>query len=362
VRQGVRKEAAQMSELQLGLLGIGVLVVIGVLIYNKLQEARLKREAEEVFGSRHDDVLMGGRNGGSAPERPAGPAERIEPTLSALPASRGGASGMLDPRIDFIATLETDKPVAGEAISTAIVDSPVNPAKAVSWECYNRQTANWELLDAAGDYDMLRVGLQLADRKGAASQQELTDFAAMTQAVAETIGASSTLAEPAAALQRAQQLDALCADVDVQIGLNLITRGGPFPGTRIRTLAEAHGLVLETDGRFHRRDDSGLELYTLCNMEAAEFSAELTKELATTGLTLLFDVARVPGGIVTFDRFVGFTRALAEALSAGIVDDNRQPLDDAGLDKIRAQLQVLYASMENQGIPAGSALALRLFS
>jgi hypothetical protein len=351
-----------MSELQLGLLGIGVLVVVGVLIYNKLQEARLKRQAEEVFGSRHDDVLMGGRSGGAATGRPAGSVERIEPTLSALPAERGEASGVLDPRIDFIATLETDKAVAGEAISTAIVDSLANPAKAICWECYNRQTACWEPLAAGGEYDMLRVGLQLADRKGAASQQELTDFAAMAQAVAEAISASSTLAESSAALRRAQQLDALCADVDVQIGLNLIARGGPVPGTRICALAETHRLLLESDGRFHRRDDSGLELYTLCNMEAAAFSAEGMKELATKGLTLLFDVARVPGGIIAFDHFVEFTRVMAEALSAEIVDDNRQPLDDAALGKIRAQLQALYASMENQGIPAGSPLALRLFS
>jgi ZipA, C-terminal FtsZ-binding domain len=70
----------------------------------------------------------------------------------------------------------------------------------------------------------------------------------------------------------------------------------------------------------------------------------------------------VPGGIVTFDHFVAFTHALAEALPAAIVDDNRRPLDDAGLGKIRAQLQSLYASMEQQGIAAGSPLALRLFS
>jgi FtsZ-interacting cell division protein ZipA len=269
---------------------------------------------------------------------------------------------MLDPSIDFIATLATDKPVAGEAISTAIVDCLVKPAKAVSWECFNRQRARWEALAATGEYDMLRVGMQLADRKGAASQEELADFTAMAQAVAEAIGASSTLAEPAAALQRAQQLDALCADVDVQIGLNLISRGSAIPGTRIRALAEARGLVLERDGKFHRRDDSGLELYSLCNMEAAAFSAEGMKELATSGLTLLFDVARVPGGIVAFDRFVEFAQDMAEALSAGIVDDNRQPLDDAALGKIRAQLQSLYGSMENQGIASGSALALRLFS
>ncbi|MFH1043641.1 MAG: cell division protein ZipA C-terminal FtsZ-binding domain-containing protein, partial [Pseudomonadota bacterium] len=338
-----------MSELQLGLLGIGVLVLVGVLAYNRLQEARFKRQGEEAFGSRHDDVLLGGKARDTAAERSGDSIERVEPTLSAAPAWASEAGGMLDPRIDFVATLEADKAVGGEAISTAIVDSLAHPAKAVSWEGYNLQTARWEPLAAAGEYQILRVGMQLADRKGAASQQELTDFSAMAQAVAEAIGARSTLAEPGAALQRARQLDALCVDVDVQIGLNLVSRGGAVPGTRVRALAEAHGLTLERDGRFHRRDETGLELYTLCNMEEAAFSAEGMKELATRGLTLLFDVARVPGGIVAFDRFVEFTRTLADALSAGIVDDNRQPLDDAGLGKIRAQLQGLYASMEQQG-------------
>ena len=209
---------------------------------------------------------------------------------------------------------------------------------------------------------MLRAGLQLADRKGAASQQDLADFSAMVQAVAEAIGASCTLAEAAAALQRAQQLDALCADVDVQIGLNLIARSGALAGTKIRAFAEANGFSLEHDGRFCRRDEAGLELYTLRNMESPGFSAEGMKTLTTKGLTLLFDVARVPGGIVAFDRYVEFTRALAEALSAAIVDDNRRPLDETALGKIRAQLQALYAGMEQQGISAGSPLALRLFA
>jgi hypothetical protein len=344
-----------MSELQLGLLGIGILVVVGVLAYNKLQERRLRRQADDAFGSRHDDVLMGGGGAGAA-------AGRREPTYTELPAAQEESSGTLDPRIDSIAILEAASPAAGETISTAIVDSSISPSRTVTWECFNRQTSRWEPLAAAGEYQTLRVGLQLADRKGAVSEQEMADFGAMAQAVAAAIGASSTLPETGAALKRARQLDALCSDVDVQIGLNLMTRGGGAPGTRIRALAEAHGLVLERDGRFHRRDDIGLELYTLCNAEETAFSAEGMKELSTKGLTLLFDVARAPGGIATFDRFVEFAHTLSDALSAAIVDDNRQLLDDAALGKIRAQLQALYASMEQQGIPAGSPLALRLFS
>jgi len=347
-----------MSELQLGLLGIGALVVAGVLIYNKLQEARLRRQSEAAFGSRHDDVLLRGK---AASRRPAA-AERIEPTLSAPPGESAVAACTLDPGIDFIVNLDTQVAVAGEAISTAIVDSLSSPAKAVGWEGYNRQTASWEPLAASGEYGRLRAGLQLADRKGAASEQDLSDFSVMVQAVAEAIAATTSSADPAGALQQAQKLDALCADVDVQIGLNLAARSGTIAGTRIRALAEAHGLRLEEDGRFCRRDESGLELYSLCNSEPQAFSAEAMKTLTTKGMTLLFDVARVPGGLATFDRFVEFVRALADALSAGIVDDNRQPLDDGGLRKIRDQLQALYAGMEQEGIPAGSPLALRLFS
>jgi ZipA, C-terminal FtsZ-binding domain len=348
-----------MSELQLSLLGIGALVVVGVLVYNKLQEARLKRQSEEAFGSRHDDVLLGTK---AATGRTAGPADRIEPVLSSAPGRATPTGGTLDPGVDFIATLQAQEPVTGEGISAAIVDSLDRPAKAVSWEGYNRQTATWEPLAAAGEYEMLRAGLQLVDRKGAASQEDLSDFGAMVQAVAEAIGASSTLSDSAAALERAQQLDGLCANVDVQIGLNLVARGSAFAGTKIRAFAEAHGLALESGGRFCRRDDAGLELYTLCNAEAPAFSAEGMKALATRGLTILFDVARAPGGIAAFDRYVEFARALAESLSAEIVDDNRRPLDEAGLNRIRAQLQALYASMEQQGISAGSPLALRLFS
>src|ERR1039458_7084043 len=102
-----------MSELQLGLLGIGVLVVLGVLAYNKLQEARLKRQAEEVFGSKHADVLLAGKSGNTASQRPAGSTERNEATLSAAPAETVTLGGALNPCIDFIVTLETDKVAAG---------------------------------------------------------------------------------------------------------------------------------------------------------------------------------------------------------------------------------------------------------
>ena len=47
-----------MTELQMGLLGLGALAVVGVLGYNKWQEARQRKQAESVLKASHPDVLL----------------------------------------------------------------------------------------------------------------------------------------------------------------------------------------------------------------------------------------------------------------------------------------------------------------
>jgi hypothetical protein len=49
-------------------------------------------------------------------------------------------------------------------------------------------------------------------------------------------------------------------------------------------------------------------------------------------------------------------------LGGQVVDDNRRPLTDGGIASIRRTLEEVLAAMEAHGIPAGSALARRLFS
>jgi FtsZ-interacting cell division protein ZipA len=52
----------------------------------------------------------------------------------------------------------------------------------------------------------------------------------------------------------------------------------------------------------------------------------------------------------------------ATTLGGQLVDDNRKPLTEAGLASIRRSLEDIVRQMESQGIPAGSALAQRLFT
>ena len=48
-----------MTDLQLGLLVLGAVAVVGVVLYNRLQERAVRREAERAFATRHADVLLG---------------------------------------------------------------------------------------------------------------------------------------------------------------------------------------------------------------------------------------------------------------------------------------------------------------
>ena len=77
-----------MTELQMGLIGLGATAVVGVLGYNKWQEYRHRKLAEAVLKPQHDDVLLA-----DAPAKVA-PAVRSEPELRAeAPAAAGGTPG-----------------------------------------------------------------------------------------------------------------------------------------------------------------------------------------------------------------------------------------------------------------------------
>ena len=129
----------------------------------------------------------------------------------------------------------------------------------------------------------------------------------------------------------AVQLDRFCADVDIAIGINVVTReGSPFSGTKIRALAEAAGLKLEPDGVFYLRGDYGDTLFTLDNHEPMPFVPEQMKTLSTSGITFLLDVPRVADALRAFDAMLAMARNFAAALGGTLVDDNRTALSDHG--------------------------------
>jgi FtsZ-interacting cell division protein ZipA len=398
-----------MTDLQLGSLIVGGVIVAAVYAFNWWQEYRYRQQAAKAFARNESDALLDVpknmvRSAGASrmepsletaelvPERfepllvepelevapayqpqpqaapvrepyiepPVAPSVAVdaapyvpEPVKVAAPVSDDSealASSLLDSSIDFVAEVH-----ATEVIAAA--DLPVfRGSKRV--QVMGSQNNRWEacLPSSRSRYKELKIGLQLADRQGALSSEQLNAFCMSVQQFADEYEAVVTFPQRSAKLTAATNLDEFCASVDVLIGLNVMAASRPFPMERVRLLAENAGLVRSPEGAFHYRSDSGKTLFTLSNYDQTPLGN------TSSGLTLLFDVPRVAGGVSVFDYFAEFAQHLSVALSGELVDDNSKPLTEASLDNIRKQLGVLYAKMDDRGIAPGSVAALRLFA
>ena len=381
-----------MSDLQIGLGMLGVVVVASVFAFNWWQERQFRRRAEDSFVSRHDDILLDQQDSiqpapvqsafvpKAAPPPPSRPTRveeqqriepRMEPQLEAASSQRAVAPAhavTLDPTlpqpdVDYIVEMRAGEFVVVEHLAK-LQQQLVGLGRRIVFSGFDYQTKTWGplTLDAAR-YTAVRAAIQLVDRSGPVTHEQLQMFGEAMRETAHSMSAIAELPEFAPALQQAALLDEFCAEVDVVVGINVIARTGQnFHGTKIRALAEAAGLHLRPDGIFHITDEHGATLFSLDNQESDPFLVDKIRSLITPGITFLLDVPRVDNGLKAFDRMVAVSRSMSDSLDGMLADDNRVMLNDTGLDKIRSQLRSIYAVMEQRGIHPGSPLALRLFS
>jgi len=354
-----------MSDLQIALAAIGLAVVGGVYAFNLWQERKLRQRLERAFEGGHDDVLLK-----TAPPQSTA-SRRIEPRLDGpaaaepvvadpAPVTTDGA----DPVIEFAADIELNEP-AGDAALRELLSQLLTlgkPARLLGWD---EAAGVWQVLGRGthGDCRRLLAALQLVNRAGPVHAPQINGFCDALRAWAGRHGGEIQIDDTAAALQAARELDAFCGEMDVAIGLNVVAQsGGAFAGEQVAAAALAAGLSLEADGMFHWRNDSGQTLFTMENHESEAFSEERLAAMQTSGLTLLLDVPRVADGAAALEQMAQAGTVIAEMLGGFVVDDNRVPLQDAGLARIKTQLQGICKTMAERQIPAGSPRAQRLFA
>lgn len=353
-----------MSDLQISLLAIGAVVVAAVYAFNIWQERQLRRRTEEAFARDHPDVLLGGAIKSDDDNEP-----RVEPMINAAspPAvalpQPAAVAGAIDPVIDFVVEVNLKTPADGAALRDDLRAALAATGKAVLAEGYAASSGDW--IDAAGgqSFQRLRFALQMSNRAGCVTQSHLSAFRDAVAEWAEARQGELKSLDLEAAHAMAVQLDRFCADVDIAIGVNVVSSdASPFTGVRIRELAEQNALRLESDGVFYARAADGAVLFTLDNHEPMPFVPEQMRSVTTGGVTFLLDVPRVAGALDALDTMVGSAKSFAAELGGKLVDDNRAPLSDGAIAAIRKQLEGILAKMEAGRIPAGGARALRLFA
>jgi FtsZ-interacting cell division protein ZipA len=406
-----------MTPLQLGLIAAGILLVVAVVLYNAWQERRMTRRLADAHRAAERPRAEGPRRS----------AERVEPTLAtpsahadgdntpAMRARQPEQSAFVPPgeviappaslatpspadHAALAAVDEADPPAVAAALDTpgpAVSSSTAQPdheiesiipltprapvtvgalaaglhartGKRLRWFGRHNARSDWELLanDVSGRFADVVACLLLADRNGAASRAQLDTFARIVGEVASTLPATFVAPDLAQETARAESLDRLCAELDVQIGLTVqMPEPASIPGTRLRGVAEAAGFHLSNAGRFEFvNDDTGAVLYTLQNLRPDAFSAEMLRLTATNGVVFLLDVARLAEPVRTFDQMKVAAKRMAATLGGELVDDNRRPLDDDALGTIREQVQAATDALRAVHIEPGSARALALFS
>jgi hypothetical protein len=205
----------------------------------------------------------------------------------------------------------------------------------------------------------LRAGLQLASRAGPVAEEEIAAFNETVAGFAASINAVSQRESPAAAAARSRELDRFCAESDIEVAVNVVGRAGAtFALARVKSLALENGFAETGSGSFERRGPDGVVAMTL---RIADGDPRRDAGYVT-GLTFALDLPHVADPAAALGEMGKVAEAFGLALGGELVDDERRPLGAAGFAAIRRSLEAVARRMEAHGIPAGGALARRLFS
>lgn len=372
-----------VSDLQISLIIIGIIIIAGVLVFNWVQQSRYQREVQEAFECKHTDVLLD-------EEMPTLEKDRVEPKFSqqfmnkiqldASDSTVGNQDNGEEPVdqsvdtlvnkdqdiINYIVRVQAEEVIPDEQLS-AIRHHQYDFGKPVHWYGKYEKDDAWEeitleLNPQSRGYMQLKGCLQLVDRSGPVSELSLSRFRDLAEEIASERNVTANCPDIMKYYEQAVLLDKFCADVDVMIGINIISNDeGAFVGTKIRALAEASGFKLEDEGEFKYHDENGLMLFALINYEDTPFTPENMKLMTTHGITFLLDVPRVERGERVFEQMTHIARIFSSTLGGIMVDDNRVPLSDNGIARSKKQLNDIKMVMESNSIPAGSEDAMKLF-
>ncbi len=222
-------------------------------------------------------------------------------------------------------------------------------SKPVAIEAADAEPGEWQAPAGGRHYERLRAGILLANRHGPLNAMEFSEFVTAVQAIAEAFSGSVAIPAMGTVLARARDLDATCAQLDAQIGVNVDAPEAIDPA-RLAAIAPSLSIIERGSHRYVRPGSQG----------EAVFSVSFSD--APNRLTFLLDVPRSPPTLDPWVQMIECASDCAKRLGARLADDGGRDLNAAALAQIGRQLEQRYESLDAIGLPAGSAFALKVFN
>ncbi len=222
-------EILNMSDLQISLIIIGVIIIAGVAVFNWLQQLRYRRKVQAAFDHKHDDILLDSHNSEESFQRiepkfnkmppdipfdpfiqtelppieskksPARPAANAPANISASAVTNSSATSPIldyDSNTNYVVNIRSESVIANTYIAK-LLQRKFDFGKPVYWLGQRDKNDSWEEItnesnvDSDG-YSHMKGCLQLADRAGPISEVNISkfrdlvlDFASQVHATAE---------------------------------------------------------------------------------------------------------------------------------------------------------------------------------
>lgn len=343
-----------MSDLQIGLILLGVALILLVLLFNWWQDRRVRKQMQEHFPERDVDPLLGSHS-------PAAPAPlRREPALG-TPGPQAAQDEAddpdeVDPTTEVVIDISFAHPVPSDQLHSAVHAVTRVGTKPVRIFAERDGGGHRARLRADENYVSMQLAVLLANRRGPLSIIEWSELWSIAQGLAERFDGSLEGPEQEVVVERAQQLDGVCARLDAMVGLALQLPGAMPPGDISRALEDVgflrHGRQLAW------MSDLGIPRFT------ALFDGQLPGDVqsAVERVELLLDLPNSPSDDQAFSRMATVGRQLAVTLNARLLDDQGKPVAEGADQAIDQQLLARYEELTRAGFVPGEARTARVFS
>lgn len=341
-----------MSDLQIGLVALGVILILLVVVFNWWQDRRIRHKMQDKFPETPADPLMT-----QLETQRREPTVRIAETLADQKTEPAVPAEEVDPNTEAVIDVQFHEPVAGKELIELLraylrVDTkPVRLfASTVGGEhhAYPHEEER---------YNAMQLVVLLANRNGPLNEIDWSRLWMAAESLANQVDGSVDGPEQDHVIAQAQQLDTLCAGLDAQVSISL-SLSEPTATSTVQQVALSAGFM-EYGKHLAWLASSGLPRFTLLfNGKPALNLQSATIER----LDLLIDLPNSPKDEQAFSRMASVGRDLALRLNAELIDDQGQPLTDHYDEDIDQQLYDLYLQLEQAGFDPSSAHTQRVFS
>ena len=345
-----------MSDLQIGLIFLGVVLILAVLVFNWWQDWRVRQKMQDQFPERDHDPLMGAGNGAYPARREPGLGVS-RPQVVDDENTAGDDPDDVDPTTEVVIDVSFAHPVGSAQLHDALRPIHKVGSKPVRVFAEAEGGGHRAYLRPAESYSSVQLAVLMANRSGALTDIEWSQLWTLAQSLADRFDGAVEGPEIETVLHQAQALDSVCADLDAQVGLVLKLHEPNDVNAVFRVLENAG--FLRGDVHLAWMSDSGLPRFIVLfdGVAAGQIQADEVNRL-----DFVLDVPNSPADEQAFSRMATVGRDLARRLDAVLLDDQGRPLPDHADETIDGQLYAIYTRLEQAGYPAGEPRTVRIFS